>query len=457
MTRTKEYQLSQKRAIVTGWGRTQPVAADLFEIPETEGWQETIFDGQSSVIARGLGRSYGDAAQVGGGRIAILPNTINASQISQTTTLEVGAGTSIESILSRYVTTGLFIPVTPGTRYVTVGGAFAADIHGKNHHIDGSFANHVESFDLVTPTKTLKVTKEGNPEIFWATAGGMGLTGIITNVKLKMIKVESAYMSVETRRISDLDELMATMAGSDSDFKYSVAWIDCLAKGASMGRGVLSRAQHATTDQLDRRKAEDPLHYNSKVVLGAPRWIPSRALNFASVSAFNELWYRKAPRLRENELIGLSTFFHPLDGVRSWNRIYGKAGFLQYQFVVPDGKAESLRKILERISAAKVASFLAVLKRFGPSNEGILSFPSPGWTLALDIPVGSGHLSALLDELDEEVLAASGRIYLAKDSRTHPETIARMYPRLGELKAIKERLDPKGILKSDLSRRLQIP
>ena len=263
-------------------------------------------------------------------------------------------------------------------------------------------------------------------------------------------------MRVETRRVDDMDSLMSTMVGSDHKFRYSVAWIDCLARGHAMGRSVLTRGDHAKVGDLRGTMAEDPLNYQAKPIASAPPWLPGGLLNNASVRIFNEMWFRKAPRLREGEIQKIPTFFHPLDGVGGWNRIYGPRGFLQYQFVVPDGEEEAMRRILEQIAAAQVPSFLAVLKRFGASNPGLLSFPRPGWTLALDIPVGSPRLFTLLESLDQKVLEASGRLYLAKDSRAKAETIAAMYPRLGELAAIKAKLDPDGLIKSDLSRRLGI-
>ncbi len=446
--------MPHNKEMITGWGRTQPVAAKIISYDPTSDGTSPFLQGPA--IARGLGRSYGDAAQLGGGVAITLPDAINSASIDESGHLSVGAGTSIDSILARYVPQGFFVPVTPGTRYVTIGGAIAADVHGKNHHVDGTFAANVENFELLAPAGAYHVNPLESPEIFWATAGGMGLTGLITSATIKMLPIETSYMSVETRRIGDLDELLATMIGSDQNFRYSVAWIDCLAKGGRMGRSVLTRGEHATLGSLDARRARDPLAYKPRVRLSAPRWVPNGVLNLASVAAFNEMWFRKAPRHRQDELISLSGFFHPLDGVRDWNRIYGSTGFLQYQFVLPDGKEEQLRRILERISAAKVASFLAVLKRFGAANPGILSFPRPGWTLALDIPIGASHLGLLLDELDQEVLSAGGRIYLAKDSRCDAETIAAMYPRLGELAKIKEGLDPQGIIKSDLSRRLRL-
>lgn len=455
-----EPQLQGKKRLLSGWGRTQKVCSNVFEIqssPNSDGVTPILSDINTRlVIPRGLGRSYGDAAQVAGGTVIIQKDDIANSDLDEKFNLTVSGGTSLDAIMKKYIPLGYFVPVSPGTRYVTVGGAIAADIHGKNHHLDGSFADHVHSMKLIAPTGTYELTPSTHPEIFWATAGGMGLTGIITEATIDMIPIETSYIKMETRRTQDLDELLTVMLDSDSDFRYSVAWIDCLAKGSSMGRSVLTRGDHATLDMLSGKERANPRKYNPSTRLVAPPWFPPNILNPLSVRAFNEIWFRKAPKLRENQIVPLSSFFHPLDGVRGWNRVYGHNGFLQYQFVVPDGQEESLRTILEKISKAGVASFLAVLKRFGPESKGILSFPKPGWTLALDIPIGSPTLSALLDELDTDVLQANGRLYLAKESRASSETIRAMYPRLDEFAQIKASLDPEFRIVSDLSRRLRL-
>lgn len=443
---------------ISGWGRTQRVRSKVINVTSTLDSDHISpvlanSDGDH-VISRGLGRSYGDAAQIAGGTVIILNDDINGSAIGADGALRVSGGTSLDAIMKKYVPQGYFVPVTPGTRYVTVGGAIAADIHGKNHHVSGSFANHLHNLKLIAPQDSFDLSPTENPEIFWATVGGMGLTGVIANATVRMLPIETSYISMETRRAKDLDELLAIMAGSDDDFRYSVAWIDCLSKGAAMGRGVLTRGDHTSLDALPKNKRTDPLKFKPNSRLVAPDWFPPHLLNPLSVRAFNEVWFRKAPRLRQGEVVPLSTFFHPLDGVQGWNKIYGRYGFLQYQFVIPDGEEETLRKIMGKISNANVASFLAVLKRFGESNSGLLSFPKRGWTLALDIPIGSSTLSSLLDELDKDVLEANGRLYLAKESRASRETIRAMYPRLKEFAEIKARLDPKGIIVSDLSRRL---
>jgi len=443
------------RRQLAGWGRTNPSVATVHPAGDDAHLVRLVTEaGRRGVLARGLGRSYGDAAQNGGGVVVDMTARNRVLSVDADTALvSVEAGTSLDQLMRLLLPLGLFVPVSPGTRQVTVGGAIAADIHGKNHHVDGSFGQHVVAMDLLVADGTIReLTPES--ELFWATVGGMGLTGLVLRATLRMKKVESAYCLVDTERCADLDDLLRRMAEGDHRYTYSVAWIDCLAHDSSLGRSVLTRGWPATCEQLPPKLRDQALDFRPKQLAVAPAVFPSGLLNRASVAAFNEAWYRKAPAERRGEVQSIAAFFHPLDGVGEWNRIYGPKGFLQYQFVVPFGAEDALRRCIQMLSDTGQASFLAVLKRFGESSGGHLSFPAPGWTLALDIPIGAAALGGLLDRLDEEVIAAGGREYLAKDSRLPASAMARMYPRLDEWRDVRRAADPDGVFTSDLARRL---
>jgi decaprenylphospho-beta-D-ribofuranose 2-oxidase len=372
--------------------------------------------------------------------------------ISDDGVVTVGAGVSIDQLLTRSIPQGWFVPVTPGTRQVTMGGAVAADVHGKNHHVDGSFARHVLELRLVTPSGPLTVSPTTDAELFWATMGGMGLTGVMTSVTIQMLKIETDQVLVDTDRFGDLDAVMAAMAEGDQRYRYSVAWVDCMTRGAHMGRAILTRGDHAARSDVPTSQLQAP----RAAKIAVPFDAPSGLLNPLTIKLFNEAWFRSAPSHRARQAQSLSTFFHPLDGVRDWNRLYGRRGFVQYQFCVPDDAGETVVEAIRQLSASRVPSFLAVLKRFGASNPGPLSFPMPGWTLALDLPVGPAKLAGVLDDLDELVLGAGGRLYFAKDARLGPDKIRAMYPRLDEFLSIKHRVDPENRLTSDLARRLHL-
>ncbi len=446
------------RRQLTGWGRTAPTGADLVAPLGPADVTRTVdAAGPRGVVARGLGRSYGDAAQNAGGTVVDMTALAGVHDFDPATgVIRLDAGVSLDALMRWAVPRGWFPWVTPGTRFVTVGGAVAADVHGKNHHVDGTFVRGVSQLTLVTPTGTHEVGPDHDPDLFWATAGGMGLTGVVTEVTMRLKPIPTSRIRVDTERASDLDDLLARMTARDHDYRYSVAWIDCVARGANLGRSVLTRGHHAEVDELPVTQRSAPHAYRAGTLAAAPPWVPNGLLNPLTVRAFNELWFRKAPSHREGEIQSIPAFFHPLDGVSGWNRLYGSRGFLQYQMVVPFGAEETLRSIVTQLADTRVASFLAVLKRFGDADPGHLSFPTAGWTLALDLPVGDPRLKALLDRFDEEVVAVGGRVYLAKDARLRRELVGAMYPRLDEWRTVRDRIDPERRLTSDLDRRLDL-
>jgi decaprenylphospho-beta-D-ribofuranose 2-oxidase len=445
-----------RRRLLTGWGLTSPTAATVQPLHEADDVTAALKTaGPRGVVARGLGRAYGDAAQNGGGTVLDATALAGIRHFDgETGLLTVDAGLSLDTLLTALVPLGWFVPVTPGTRFVTVGGAIAADIHGKNHHADGSIARHVTRLCLVTPTGEHRCSADEEPELFWATLGGMGLTGVVVEATLQLLPVNTAFMRVDTERASDLDDLMARMDGRDDDYRYSVAWIDCVTGGRQLGRGVLTRGDHASVDDLPPRRRRAPRDYVARVRVSAPPLVPSGLVRPETARLLNEAWFRKAPRSEQGAIHTIASFFHPLDGIGRWNRMYGARGFLQYQFAVPFSAGDVVRTAIERLTAARCPSVLAVLKRFGPGNDGHLSFPLPGWTLALDIPVGPPELGRVLDELDELVVGVGGRLYLAKDSRMRAGLLPAMYPRLDQWRAVADRVDPDHVLQSDLDRRL---
>jgi decaprenylphospho-beta-D-ribofuranose 2-oxidase len=444
------------REVLTGWGRTAPTTAEVVR-PAGPGSVAAILasPGSRGAIARGLGRSYGDAAQNAGGTVVATASLDHITWSDEAAGLvAVGGGTSLDAILRALVPRGWFVPVSPGTRSVSVGGAIAADVHGKNHHADGSFASHVTSLTLATPAGTREVTPTDDPDLFWATAGGMGLTGIILGATLRMLPIETSRVRVVTERAADLDDVMARMSSGDAGHRYSVAWIDCVARRRNLGRSVLTRGDHARVEELPAAGRHHPLRFDAASHLSVPPFMPG-LVNRTTVRLFNEAWFRKA-RSHATTIESMSSFFHPLDALRDWNRFYGPGGFVQYQFVVPYGAEAIVQTALQRLSELRLPSFLGVLKRFGPADPGPLSFPIPGWTLALDLPARLSGLAGFLDALDELVASAGGRVYLAKDGRLRPDVLAQMYPRLGDWMAVRDRVDPEGVLQSDLARRLAL-
>jgi decaprenylphospho-beta-D-ribofuranose 2-oxidase len=438
---------------------TEPTVAEVAE-PRSGDEVAGLVKAMSTagVIARGLGRSYNNAAQNEGGLVVSTSGMTDVLSFDPETGLvSCEAGVSLEQLMVMFLPRGWFVPVSPGTRQVTVGGALAADVHGKNHHSAGSFARHVLSFDLLTADGDVRtVTPEGDPDLFWGTAGGMGLTGIILRASVVLKRVETSRLIVDTVRTPDIDETMAYLSSTDKDYDYTVAWTDCLATGGSLGRSVITSGDFAVMSEVRYRDRAQPLAFKPSALVGAPSVFPSGLISRHTVAMLNEAWYRKAPKRRTGEIQTIGTFFHPLDRIRNWNRVYGPAGFRQYQYVVPFASSDVVRRSLERISALRAPSFVTVLKRFGEGDPGMLSFPLPGWTLALDFPARTPLLGDLLAELDDMVLEAGGRLYLAKDSRIPAELMPRMYPRYEDFRRLRAEIDPAGVFTSDLARRLAL-
>jgi decaprenylphospho-beta-D-ribofuranose 2-oxidase len=443
---------------LAGWGRTAPSSARVLTPKSVTEVVESLRNvAERGVVARGLGRAYGDPAQNAGGLVLDMTgmNRVHAVD-ADAATVDTDAGVSLDTLMRRLLPFGLWLPVLPGTRQVTVGGAIAADIHGKAHHVEGSFCEHVASMDLVTADGEVHTLTPDGPEadLFWATAGGMGLTGVVVRATLKLNRVETAYFLVDTDQVDNLDDLMARQSVDDENYLESVSWFDATTTGPHLGRGILTRANHATLDDLPRKLRANPLKFDAPQLLTIPNVFPPGLLNKLTARIFNELWYRKSPT-KHGAIQNITMFLHPLDIMGEWNRLYGPHGFIQYQYVIPFGHEDAVKESIRMIAESGFVSALNVLKRFGAGNRGPLSFPAPGWTLAVDIPTKRG-LDDLYSALDQLVLDAGGRLYLAKESRTTAEAVQRMYPRLDEWRKIRAAVDPHGIFVSDMARRLRL-
>ncbi len=456
LTASSHATADSNTALLSGWGRTSPSRARLAQPSTIEELQEHARRPlRRGLIARGLGRSYGDPAQNAGGLVIDMTRLDDVHDIDlQHSTVTVGAGMCVHRMMQLFVPLGLFVPVTPGTRYVTVGGAIASDIHGKNHHVDGTFGNYVEAIDLLLANgEVVTASREQHPDLFNATRGGMGLTGVMLSARIRMLPIETSTVLVDTDRVADLETLLDLMSRDDDGYRYSVSWVDTLATGNSLGRGVLYRGNHL--DDPSAVAGPSRLKGPSASRLSIPPVVPSGLVGLASARAFNEVWYRKHPESERELPQQLSAFFHQLDMVENTNRVYGRRGFVQHQCVIPTGRESDLRKILEILSDERVPTYLVVLKRMGSGN-GLLSFPIAGWTLAVDIPAAWDDLAELLDRLDEIVVNAGGRLYFAKDSRMNPDLVEAMYPEINQWRAIADKYDPQQRFASDLSRRLAL-
>lgn len=439
---------------LAGWGNWPVADVRLGHLRYADEARARLGDG-ASLIARGNGRAYGDAALNPELTLSMRGLARVRAFDRQEGRITTESGALLSDLLPMLIRAGWFAPVTPGTKFVTIGGMAAADVHGKNHHGAGSFAHHVEALELLTPDgRTLTCSPNENAELFEATLGGMGLTGIILTVTFRLLPIETAWMRQETVPCGDLDAIMEAFEASN-DWTYSVAWIDCLASGGDLGRSLLYRAEHARPHELPAARRDDPFAMPKRRDLAVPFYFPGMALNSLSVRAFNAFYYRRHSARAGTGLADLDTYFYPLDAIREWNRIYGRAGFAQHQSVLPLEHARAgLGAMLERIARAGSGSFLTVLKRLGPGRSG-LSFPMAGYTLALDFPVNERNC-ALLDELDAIVEEHGGRIYLAKDGRAGRSVIESGYPDIEQFRELRARGGNGTRVESLMSRRLAL-
>ncbi len=439
---------------ISGWGRYPVVEADCIR-PERRSELLAAFEdrGDEPLLAYGLGRSYGDAALLDGGRVVMTRRLDRMLEFDpESGWLRCEAGVSLEQIIHTFLPKGFFPPVVPGTQFVTVGGAIGCNIHGKNHHVDGCFGDHVRSMEILTGKGDIvECSRDVEPELFWATIGGMGLTGLILSVEVQLYRVANPYIEMETVRCENLDEFFVVSEES-ADFSHTVTWIDCAKRGAGMGRGIMMRGGHAKagTQHEDGAVMELADHV-MRMIDGRP-FESNLWLNSATISIFNEVYFRKTPPGTHRTVVGYEPFFFPLDAVNNWNYIYGDRGFLQYQMVVPDN--EATREIIDQISASGMGSFLAVIKDFGELDHGGLSFPMKGTTLALDFPNLGTPLLDLMNRLDDVVMSCGGRVYLGKDARLSEANFKTMYPEWEKWKDIRDKWDPDGVFQSDLGRRL---
>lgn len=440
---------------LSGWARYPSIETRIVR-PERYAQTTALCREESSLIARGCGRAYGDAALNGSGLVLATERLDRMLAFdADTGLLRAEAGLTLDSLLRHFIPRGWFPPVTPGTRHVSLGGCVASDVHGKNHHLDGSFGAHVESLELLTADGTRhEIGPAREDELFNATTGGMGLTGLIGEVGLRLRAIESAYIQARHRPARHLDELMGLFSDPACDDDYTVAWIDCL----SGGRGVLMSGHHAAIEELPAELRGTPLQTEARRVLDVPFNLPGGLLNGLTVGAFNALYYRMNGDRQDPFITDYGSFFYPLDGLGQWYRLYGRRGFIQYQCVFPETTANAgLHRLLGILQSHRMAPFLAVLKRMGAAAPGALSFPGPGYTLAVDLPINGSAAHRLTAELDAVTQEHGGRVYLAKDACLTPEGFREMYPRYPQWLSVKRAVDPENRFRSALSDRLGIP
>ncbi|WP_338887460.1 FAD-binding oxidoreductase [Rhodococcus sovatensis] len=454
---------------ISGFGRTAPSTGEVLSTSDPELIANAVKQVaeqndskpsylQRGVIARGLGRSYGDNAQNSGGLVIDMTALNRIHSIDAGTRIvDLDGGVSLDQLMRAALPFGLWVPVLPGTRQVTIGGAIGCDIHGKNHHSAGSFGNHVRSMELLTADGQIRhLTPSGkNAKLFWATVGGNGLTGIILRATIEMTATESAYFINDGIRTETLDETVAAhQDGTEDNYTYSSAWFDVMSGPPKLGRATITRGSLAKFDELPKKLQKDPLKFDAPQLLTVPDVFPISGLNKLSMSMIGEAYYRMGGNYT-GKVQNLTQFYHPLDLIGEWNRGYGPKGFLQYQFLVPTEALEEFKDIIRFIQRSGQYSALNVFKLFGPGNKAPLSFPMAGWNVAMDFPIKAG-LNEMVRELDKRVLEFGGRLYTAKDSRTTAETFHSMYPRIDEWIKVRRSVDPTGVFASDMARRLEL-
>jgi decaprenylphospho-beta-D-ribofuranose 2-oxidase len=448
---------------LSGWGRTARSRCRVLRPRDGEDvaayLASQVVPGKG-VIARGAARNYGDAAQNEGGDVLDMTGLDRIVAIDVERRIVVAqAGATIAQLMAGLAAHGLTLPVVPGTRHVTLAGAIASDIHGKNHHRDGGMARHVLAITLCTPAGGLtELSPESDPDLFYATLGGMGLTGVILQATIAVEPLACPWVAADIDRTDGLAQTLELMAGEERH-RYSVAWLDLLTRGSKAGRAVISQAdplpaEAAPEPARGRRRAAYPGALVRGPAFEVPRAFPGALLRPAGVRAFNELYWRASPRRARGRARALAPYFFPLDFVGAWNRLYGPAGLIQYQFVIPAGQEVELERCFELLRARRLPVYLAVFKRFGPAFGGPLSFPIEGWTLALDLPAGAPGLGPALEALDAIVAGSGGRVYLTKDVRLRGDMLPAMYPQLDRFQAQRARVDPEQVLRSDLARRV---
>ena len=437
---------------IANWGNYPVCDTEEKTFSFTEQLSDTLLQ-HDRIIARGNGRCYGDAS-LAKNTISTLKYNKILSFDTENGIFECQSGLTLDKILEVIIPKGWFLPVTPGTKFITVGGAVASDVHGKNHHVDGSFSNHIVEVDvLLSDGNIITCTPQTHSDLFWATCGGMGLTGVILRVKFRLKKIETSYIKQKQLKAKDLEDMLQLFE-EYNHYTYSVAFLDLLKKGKSFGRGILAVGEHAKMEDLDEKQKRNPLQLASKSKLSIPFYLPSFVLNSVSTKCLNFLYYHKNTKREIDSVVPHDPFFYPLDAILHWNRGYGKNGFVQYQFVLPLENKKGLIEIIQKIGNKNLGAYLAVLKIFGEQDD-LISFPKKGFTLALDIPVRKG-LFEFLDEMDKIVLENGGRIYMTKDARMKPEMLQAGYPGYSDFVEIIKQYNPSLKFRSFQSDRLGI-